>query len=145
MNAINVAIFDDCGRQLGKLVRLASSGLGCVSEQALCDLFAELGSHGTFENTGCDCSHSDSVSSQVTRHGHDHAVDGTFTGGVGDLATLAFLSGDTAHKEDQTPLSAVIDRSVLGHHDGGVLCDVDRAHDIDADNGIESLEVEGAL
>ena len=144
MHTVDISVLDAEANHVTKLFWSAWTPHRCISIEPILDFLRHHGTHWCSKNTWCNSSDSDAIFAQITCHRKDHSINCAFTGTICDLASLTLFSCDATHEKNHALLALLVHGLVLAHLHCGVLCDVDRAQNIDLDDTLEDLCVKGS-
>ena len=137
--AVEHRVVDDRGNQFGELLGPAEAlrergVLGQRDGELVGDALGQSGGEQARRNR----QHPDAQRAEVARHGQAHARDPGLGGGVGHLADLAFEGGDGGGVDDH---AAFLVFGVVGAHvGGGKAADVEGRHQVQVDDGSETVQ-----
>ena len=112
-DTIDIAVFNYGHREVSKLIWLAHSPQRCVSIQSIGDLLRHRMRHWGVEDPWCDRCHPNTKFSEVSRHWHNHTIDGSLCGTICNLASLTLRCCHTRYEYYYTFFASIINSLIL--------------------------------
>src|SRR5690606_34155861 len=141
--AVEVVVGDDVLHESGVLIRTTEARrVGhLLTEGVLCGLRQAREHRGLHDARG-DRADPDGVACEFARDGKGHGVHAALGRRVRRLADLSVERGDAGGVHDDAALPGIVGR-ILRDHGRGLGDDIERAHEVDADDPFERAEVGG--